>query len=156
MRSTLKTVALTAALCFCFAGSSALLAQEATASNGSAAQDGQYGGHRGPMSPDDELSRLSKKLNLSSDQQSQIKPILQDRHDQLMQIHQDASLSREAKGSKMKSLDDDSNTKLEAVLNGQQKTTYEKMVADQKARREQMRSRHMNGGDGADAGAQPQ
>ena len=104
------------------------------------------------MSPDQELSHLTKALSLSSDQQTQIKPILQDRHDQM--LHQDGSLSRDAKMTKMKSLDEDSNTKLEAVLNDQQKSKYEKMIADRKAR---MQAMHNGGGaDPSNNGAQPQ
>ncbi len=159
MRSTITTTSLTTALCFCFAAGSAALAQDPTApttANAAAPQGAQYGGHHGPMSPDEELTHLTKALSLSSDQQTQIKPILQDRHDQLMQMHQDASLSREARQSKMKSLDDESNTKLEAALNEQQKTKYEKMIADRKARMAEMRSRHMNGNEGAENGVQPQ
>ena len=156
MRLTLTAIALSTMLCLSYSGSQALLAQDSSASTSVNGPNGQYGGHHGPMSPDEELTHLTKALDLTSSQQTQVKPILQDRHDRLMQLHQDASLNRETRGAKMKSLDDDSNTKLESVLNDQQKAKYEKMVADRKAHMQEMRSHHMNGGDGADAGAQPQ
>ena len=159
MRSIALSTVLASALCLSCAVSSTLFAQGPTAPNASTstpAQAGRYGGHHGPMSPDEELIHLTKALSLTSDQQTQIKPILQDRSDQMMQMHQDASLSREAKGAKMKSLDDESNTKVEAVLNDQQKAKYEKMIADRKARMAEMRSSHAGGNGGDNTGAQPQ
>ena len=36
------------------------------------------GGRRGPMSPDDQLKRMTKEFNLTADQQAKIKPILVD------------------------------------------------------------------------------
>lgn len=103
------------------------------------------------MSPDQELSHLTKALDLTSDQQTRIKPILQDRHDQLMQMHQDASISREDRMSKMKTLDNESNSRLEATLTDQQKTKYEKMIADRRERMAQMRGMR---GNSSDAGQQ--
>ncbi len=159
MRPIAQHATFVAILCagLCSSGSvlaqplAALPAQDASSTqpqeNGPGPDHG--GMHRGPMSPDQELSHLTKALDLTSDQQTQIKPILQDRHDQLMQLHQDGSLSRDARMAKMKTLDDESNTKLQAVLNDQQKTKYEKMVADRKERMAQMRGMHHGGDDGS-------
>lgn len=116
-----------------------------------------HGGmHHGPMSPDQELAHMTKSLGLSTDQQSQIKPILQDRQTQMMQIHQNSSLSRDDKMTQMKALDDSSNQKVEAVLDDQQKAKFERMVAMRKQRMQQMRAMHQQ--DGApppDGGAPP-
>lgn len=85
-------------------------------------------GHGGRMpSPDQQLARLTTALNLSSDQQSQIKPLLENQQQQMMQIHQDSSLSRDDKMAKAKSIHDDTRSKIEAVLNDQQKQKYEAM-----------------------------
>ncbi len=65
----------------------------------------------------------------------------------MMQIHQDSSLARPDKMAKMKSLDDDSNTKLEAVLNDQQKAKYEKMMQHRREKMQQMRGMQQGGGD---------
>ncbi len=152
MRHPLRTMVFSSVLCLGLASGPALLAQDTTGTSPDGSnQAGQRGNWHGPMSPDQELSHLTKALNLSSDQQTQIKPILEDRHDQLMQLHQDSSLSRQDRMSKMKSLDETSNSKLEAVLNDQQKTKYDKMVADRKARMQAMRENRGN-----DAAAQPQ
>ncbi len=147
MRHTLRTIAFGSALCLGLTAGSMAFAQDSTATQ-SAPDQNQNGMHhgRGPMSPDQELTHLTKRLSLTSDQQSQIKPILQDRHDQMMSLHQDSSMSREDRMSKMRSLDENSNSKLEAVLTPDQKTKYEQMIADRKQHMQEMRAEHANGG----------
>jgi len=108
-------------------------------------------GH-GQMNPDRQLEHLTKTLNLTSDQQTQIKPILENQHQQMMQIHQDTSLSRDDKMTKMKSLREDTSSKIEAVLNDQQKQQYEAM---QQKMQERMQQR-MQGGAQPQAQPQPQ
>ncbi len=139
-----RTLALGSALCISLTGAS--FAQDTAAPVGQGPQGGHYGNH-GPMSPDQELEHMTKSLNLTSDQQTQLKPILQDRHDQQMQIRQDGSLSRDSQHSKMQALDESSNSKVEAVLNPDQKAKYEKMIADRKARMQEMRAQHSGSGD---------
>src|SRR5215475_8540297 len=74
-------------------------------------------GPRGQMmNPDKQLEHLTKALNLTSDQQTQIKPILEDQQ-----------LSRDDKMAKAKSLHADTTGKIEAVLNPDQKQKYEAM-----------------------------
>ncbi len=153
MRYSIRTIALGGALCAGLLSGSALLAQDT--SLGGAPEGGMRGMHHGPMSPDQELSHLTKALNLTSDQQSQIKPILENRQQQLMQLHGDTSMSRQDKMAKMKSLDGDSNSKLEAVLTSEQKPKYEQMIQHRKERMEQMRARR-NGGGAPESSEQPQ
>jgi periplasmic protein CpxP/Spy len=98
----------------------------------------ESGHHRGMMSPDEQLKHLTQTLNLSADQQSQIKPLLESSHQQMMQVHQDQSLSREDRMTKMKTIMDDTHTKIEAVLNDQQKQQFESMRQKQQG--------HMHGG----------
>ena len=134
----------------------ALLAQDAS-STAPQQQGRHWAGHRG-MSPDQELAHMTKALKLTSDQQSQLKPILENRMTQLKQIRQDSSASREDRQQKMQSLDEDSNSKVEAVLNDQQKTKYEKMVEKRKQRMEQMREmrQHRNQQAPQSTGTEPQ
>ncbi|HUN83719.1 MAG TPA: hypothetical protein VMU48_05035 [Terracidiphilus sp.] len=84
---------------------------------------------RGPMrmDPSRQLGRMTRELDLTADQQSQIKPILEDRQQKMEAIFQDQSLSREDRRAKMQSLRQDSKSKIEAVLNDQQKQKYEAM-----------------------------
>ncbi len=151
MLSILRPAIVAGTLCIGLCTSGSLLAQPGFSQDTSAQESSfspEHGGmRRGPMSPDQELAHLTRALDLTSDQQTQIKPILQDRHDQLMQMHQDASISREDRMTKMKTLDDDSNSRLQAVLNDQQKTRYAKMIADRKERMSQMRGMHRNNDD---------
>lgn len=153
MRGTRHTLALSSILTIALASGSVLFAQDTagTPQDQSGQQMQHSGGwHHGPMSPDQELAHMTKALNLSSDQQAQLKPVLQDRHDQLMQLHQDSSLSREDRMSKIKALDADSNSKVLAVLNDQQKTKYNQMVADRQEHRQEMRQNHGEQGPGAE------
>jgi Spy/CpxP family protein refolding chaperone len=94
------------------------------------------GMHHG-MSPDEQLARMTKELNLTSDQAAQIKPVLVDRRQQMQTLRQDQSTSREDKMAKMKSLREDSNTRIEAVLNDTQKQQFEAMLAKQQHRMQQ-------------------
>jgi Spy/CpxP family protein refolding chaperone len=141
MRHALQTIAMSSLLCLGL-GSGAVFAQDA--STPAAAQQG--GGpqnmhqNRGPMSTEDQLAHMTKSLNLTSDQQTQIKPLLDARRALMVQMRQDQSMSRDDKMAKMKTIDDDTHTKIAAVLNDQQKAKFAQM----QDRREQ----HMNGGQG--------
>jgi protein CpxP len=159
MHRRLRTVALSSALCLGLATASTLFAQDSPPppdqQSGQPMPQGWH--HHGPMSPDQELAHMTKALNLSSDQQAQLKPILQSRSDQMQQIHQDSSLARPDKMAKMKALDDSSNTQVESVLNDQQKAKYEKMM---ERRKEHMQHMRQDGDQGppppAGGDAQPQ
>jgi periplasmic protein CpxP/Spy len=86
---------------------------------------GPGGGRRGMMDPDQQLARMSKRYNLSADQQSQIKPILVSQEQQRAALRGDSSLSPEDRKAKMQSIRSDSDTKIEAVLKDDQKKKFE-------------------------------
>jgi protein CpxP len=96
---------------------------------------GQWGGHQ---TPDEQVARMTKRYNLSSDQQAQIKPILANQQQQMQALRQDSSLSREDKMAKMKSIHEDSSSKIQALLNDSQK---QKFAQDQARRQQQMQER---------------
>ena len=73
-------------------------------------------GRRPMESVDDQIKHLSKKLNLTDDQQAKLKPILEDQRKQMEQIHGDSSLSREDRFSKMQALRQSSDTQIKGVL----------------------------------------
>jgi periplasmic protein CpxP/Spy len=106
---------------------------------------GRFG--RQPMDPDQQIARMTKRYNLSADQQTQIKPILVSTQQQVQALRADTSLSRDDKMAKMKSIRDDSSTKISALLNDTQK----KQFADDQQR---MQERMQQGG-GGPAGAPP-
>jgi periplasmic protein CpxP/Spy len=145
MRKTLCTIALTVLLGL---GMTAFAQDQTTPST-----PPPMHGPRGQMiNPDQQLEHLTKALNLTSDQQAQIKPILTNQQQQMMQLHQDQSLSREDKMAKGKSLHEDTTSKIEAVLTPDQKQKYEAM---QQKMQERMQER-MQGGGGTPPPAQPQ
>lgn len=77
--------------------------------------------------PDQQLATLTQKLKLTTDQQTQIKPILVDRQQKLHALMQNQSLSPDDRRSQSRSIMSDSNSKIEAVLTGDQKQTFEAM-----------------------------
>jgi periplasmic protein CpxP/Spy len=120
-------------------GSAAAFAQQdspAPAPDASAQQGGY--GHRQPPTPDEQVARMTKRYNLSADQQAQIKPIVADQQQKMMALHQDSSLSRDDKMAKMKSIHEDSNTKIQAILNDTQKQQF---AQDQQRMQERMQQR---------------
>jgi protein CpxP len=110
-------------------------------------------GRRSMESVDDQIKHLSKKLNLSADQQGKLKPILEDQRKQMEAIHSDSSLSREDRFSKMQALRQSSDTQIKSVLTDDQQKSFDKMRADQQERMKQWHK----GGDNTPppAGASP-
>ena len=91
-----------------------------------------HGMGHGPMgSVDDQIKHLSKKLNLTDDQQAKLKPILEDQRKQMDTIHSDSSLSREDRFSKMQTLRQSSDTEIKSVLNEDQQKSFDKMREEQ-------------------------
>ncbi len=127
----------------------AAFAQDSSAppANDSAQGAGGGMGRRGQMSPDDQLAQMTKRYNLSADQQAQLKPILVDQQQKMMALRQDQSSSREDRMAKMQSIRTDSQAKIEAVLNDQQKQQFEQ---DQ----QRMQQRRGGGGGGGYGGGQ--
>jgi Spy/CpxP family protein refolding chaperone len=111
---------------------------------------GMHGGHH--MDPDQMLAHMTKRYNLTTDQQSQIKPILQDQQQQMQSLRSDTASSREDKMAKMQSIHEASTQKIEAVLTDQQKQKFE---ADQQ-KMQQHRAEHMHGDQGGQQPAPPQ
>ena len=143
MRSKVLAMALSGMLAF--GATSAIYAQTTDAP-----QQGQWG-HHGRMNPDAQLQHLTKALDLTSDQQSQIKPLLEARQQQMQALFQDRSLSRDDRRAKMQGIRSDTNSKIEAVLNDQQKQKFEAMQA-----RMQERMHDRQGGGDAAPAPQPQ
>jgi protein CpxP len=119
------------------------------------AEGGGMGGHRGGgmLDPDQRLAHMTKRYKLTADQQSQIKPILQDEQQQMQSMRSDTTSSREDKRAKMQSMHQASTQKIEAVLTDEQRQKFD---ADQQKMQER-RSEHMHGGGqgSGDAGQPP-
>jgi len=83
--------------------------------------------------PDRMAKHLSKKLGLSSDQEAQIKPVLEDRVQKMQALRADTSLSEQDRHTKAREIMQESNKKIEAVLNDTQKQQFEQMRQDRRA-----------------------
>jgi protein CpxP len=125
----MKSQFLSFALCSLVGLGAAVAAQvpqdQPTAQSGAQA-GGQHDGHRS-MDPNRRIQFLTKKLNLSADQQNQILPILTDQQQQTAAIRNDSSLSQQDRRDKFRALHQDGQSKIEAVLTADQKQTYEQM-----------------------------
>ena len=115
--------------------------QEAAPTPNTSAQQPMNGpvrmGHE-HMDPDKAVAHMAKRYNLSSDQQTQIKPILVNQQQQMQALRQDSSMSREDRMAKMKGIHEDSSTKIHAILNDSQK---QKFAEDQQKRQERRQER---------------
>ncbi|GGA64259.1 hypothetical protein GCM10011507_14840 [Edaphobacter acidisoli] len=113
-----------------------LVAQDNSAPPPPAAQDNAGPppqGRRGGGERD--LKRMTKELNLSSDQVSQIKAFNEDSRKQMMALRDDSSLSQDDRRSKMMDIRKASQDKIRGVLNDDQKTKYDAMLADRRGHR---------------------
>ncbi len=142
MNFVIRTLALSGALCLALSTAATLSAQDSSSNSSQQTSQQEGGFHHGPPSPEQELAHMTKALDLTSDQQTQLKPILQNRRDQLQQLRQDSSTPRPEKYAKMKAMDEESNSKVEAILNPEQKTKYESMIAKRRQQREESHEQH--------------
>ncbi len=88
--------------------------------------------HQAP-NPDRMAKHLGKKLNLSNDQVAQIKPLLEDRTQQMQAVRADTTLSQQDRHNKARQIMQDSDTRIEAVLNDTQKQQFEQMLQERRA-----------------------
>ncbi|HSZ18493.1 MAG TPA: hypothetical protein VK770_01805 [Candidatus Acidoferrum sp.] len=105
------------------------------------------GGRRGPMSPDDQLKRMTKEFNLTANQQTKIKLILVDEQKKMEDVRNDSSVDRQTMRGKMMQIRQDSNDQVRALLDDKQKEKFDKQ--------EQERMQNRRGGPGGPGGDNP-
>jgi periplasmic protein CpxP/Spy len=88
-------------------------------------KQGPSGSQRGMMDPDEQLARMTTRYSLTTEQQDQVKPILVTQQHQIQQLRDDTALSREDRTAKMQTIRSDSNAKIKAILNDDQKKQFE-------------------------------
>ena len=115
-------------------------------------QPGPAGNHRGMMDPAQQLTEMTRRYDLSTDQQNQLKPILMDQQRRMRLLRLDSSLSPDEKKAKMLNILSDFNSKIEAILNDDQKKQFEQ---DHQSMQERMQQRGQGGGPGG-GGPPPQ
>ena len=95
--------------------------------NAQARPSGEHMGRWHQMSPDEELQSLDKMLKLTDDQKNQIKPILEDRQQKMQSLRSDTSLSEQGRWGKVRSIREESNSKIRNLLNDDQKKKFDEM-----------------------------
>src|ERR1700692_3895501 len=91
---------------------------------------------------DRQMQHLTQALNLSSDQQTQIKPILKDQMTQMMALRQDTQTAPADKRDQMTKIRTDEQSKIRAGLSSDQQTKYDALLAQQQ---QHMGGRHGGG-----------
>ena len=132
MKKSLITAVLSAAM---MATGISVLAQTTTDSqtgaNGATTQNapaqGRHGFHHG-----DGLKHIAQKLNLTQQQQDQLKPVFEKQHQQMLAIRNDASLSQDQKKEKIQALHQDTQAQIKGVLTPEQQTQWAQMKAQGK------------------------
>ncbi len=133
---------------FCLLAMSSLLgigaAMGATQDQQAAPAPQEGHGPRRQMDPEQQVKMLTKRLNLTSDQQAKLLPILTDQKQQFESIRNDSSLAQKDRFQKMHAVREDSDTKIQALLTDSQKQAYTQMKAEMRERMQQRHSDHPN------------
>jgi Spy/CpxP family protein refolding chaperone len=113
---------------FAFAASSL----PALAQGAPAGATGESQGKPHLPSLDERVQHMTKMLNLSDDQQTKVKSILQDEHKQMAPLRQDTSLAPEDRHAKFQQIHGATAQKIREVLNDEQKAKFDQMQAEHK------------------------
>jgi hypothetical protein len=119
-------LALLVGIVFLLAGHGRAIAQDAVPQPPQVS--GQSGQNPKRIVADRQLQRLIKILNLTSDQQRQIKLLLVEREQKLNALFQDRSLSEEDRNGKAKAIVQDAHSKIDACLTAEQKPKFESIL----------------------------
>ena len=82
------------------------------------------------------LEWLSKELNLTDEQKTKVKPILEDEGKQVKAAREDTSLSQEQKHDKMKQIHETTNSQINDILTPDQQKKFSELKEQQKAHQE--------------------
>jgi Spy/CpxP family protein refolding chaperone len=135
MRDLFSSLALGTVLVVGLSGN-ALLAQDQSAPPAVSAQSpAQQPAH--VPNPRHQAKKMAKELSLTPDQMSKIEPILADRDQQVQSVRSDATLAPKDRKAKVHGIRQDSDSRIEALLNDTQKQQYEQIKQSRKANRHQ-------------------
>ena len=121
--------------------SASAFAQDQSA--GTASQDQQqkgqkWGGHRHGGKMKDPLARLdhmSKMLNLTDDQKTKIKPILENENQQMQALKSDTSTAKQERRAKMMEIHKSTMDQIRPILNSDQQAKLEQQMQKMKEHR---------------------
>lgn len=125
-------------------------AQDNPSNNQPSASPQEHGRHHGQEDPTQRTAELTKKLNLTSDQQTKVQDALQSEHSQMESLHQDSSLSQQDRHAKMMEIRKSTDGQIRGLLDADQQKKWDEMQAK---REQRMENRH---GDAGPQGAPPQ
>ncbi len=135
MKSKLITAAFAGAMSFMLFTGTAFSQddqnQQAPPPQGSEMGGHKMGGHHQMPTVDEQLQHLTKKLNLSDDQQTKVKAVLEDQHTKMEALHNDSTTAREDKFGKMRDIRQNSDTQIKAILNEDQQKKFDKIQQEQ-------------------------
>jgi len=84
----------------------------------------------GPPDPAERTQELTRKLKLTSDQQTKVQDILQSEHSQMESLRQDNSLSQQDRHTKMMDIRKSTDTQIRALLDNNQQKKWDEMQAN--------------------------
>ena len=90
---------------------------------------GNGGWHHGSPDPAQRTQELTKKLNLTSDQQTKVQGIFQSEHSQMESLRQDTSLSQQDRHAKMMEIHKGTDAQVRALLDSTQQKKWDEMQA---------------------------
>src|ERR1700739_3485783 len=126
MRS-IGTIAFAGILFIGISGVAATAQDKSNQDNSMQAQAFGPGGHHRPMDVDSELPHLTKELDLTPDQQKQIKPLLEEHRQKEQVLHQDQSLSPDELRTKAHAISDETHKQIEVFLNDEPQQKVKEM-----------------------------
>jgi periplasmic protein CpxP/Spy len=111
------------------------VAQDNPSNNQQAQPSQEHGGwHHGPQDPAQRTQELTKKLNLTSDQQTKVQDIFQSAHSQMEGLRQDSSLSQQDRRAKMMDIHKNADSQVRALLDSNQQKKWDEMQAKREQR----------------------
>jgi hypothetical protein len=117
----------------------AAVAQDNGAAQPSARQQLQH--VHTPQSIDQELAHLTKDLELNSQQQQQVRPLLEEHHDKIqVLLDKNPAASRQELGPQIHAISDETHGKIHALLTDHQKELEKAMVQREHSGGENRRS----------------
>jgi protein CpxP len=152
LKHSLLTLMLAGAVC---AAAPFVVAQDSGAAPQQSAPEGAppEHGRGGHMDPAMRTERLTKQLNLTSDQQAKVLDILKSAQSKMQDLRSDSSVPQEDRRSKMMEIHKTSDDQIRALLDANQQKKFDAM----QAKREQWQGQgRPQGGQGASAPNSPQ
>jgi protein CpxP len=109
--------------------------QSAPPANNQQPSQGNGGWHHGGADPAQRTQELTKKLKLTSDQQTKVQDVLQSEHSQMETLRSDTSVSQPDRHAKMMDIHKTSDTQIRALLDSNQQKKWDEMQARREGRR---------------------